>query len=142
MVWWFKSRKNSSHSATQHAVAAKARGLFNEIQQKDGGNDTFAASKGWFVRFKQRLQIRCIKISEEPARANTEATRTFTAEFKNIIDDIDFQTDLVFNVGETGLCWGKITVKSLHLDRRKIGYVVSLWYFVIAAKNLLSTGLH
>ena len=78
------------------------------------------------MRFKQRLQIRCIKISEEPARANIEATRAFTAEFKNIIDDTDFQPDLVFNVGETGLCWGKITVKSLHLDRRKIGYVVSL----------------
>ena len=31
---------------TQHAIAANARGLFKEIQQKEGGNETFNASKG------------------------------------------------------------------------------------------------
>ena len=38
---------------TQCAIAAKARSLFDEIQQKEGGNETFNANKGWFARFKQ-----------------------------------------------------------------------------------------
>ena len=57
-----------------------------------------AASKGWFARFKQRSQIRCIKISVEAASADIEATRTFTAEFKKTIEDNDFPPDLVLNV--------------------------------------------
>jgi len=36
---------------TQHVIAAKARGLFDKIQQK-GGNETFNASKGWIARFQ------------------------------------------------------------------------------------------
>ena len=90
---------------TQHAIAAKARSLFDEIQQREGGNETFTASKGWFARFKQRLQIHCTKIRREAASAIIEATCTFTTEFKKIIEDNDFLPDLVFNMDETGLYW-------------------------------------
>jgi hypothetical protein len=54
-------------------------------------------------RFKQPLQIHCIKISGEAASADIEATCMFTADFKNIIEDNDFPPDLVFIVDETGL---------------------------------------
>jgi len=40
-------------SLTQRAIAAKAKSLLDEIQQKEGGNETVTASKGWFARFKQ-----------------------------------------------------------------------------------------
>ena len=53
----------------QRAVTAKAGSIFDEIQQKEGGNETFTASKGWFARFKQRSQIHCLKISGEAASA-------------------------------------------------------------------------
>jgi len=53
------------------------------------------------------LQIHCIKIIEEAASADIEATRVFTAEFKKIIED-DFPPDLVFNVDETGLFWKQV----------------------------------
>jgi len=74
--------------------------LFDEIQQKEGGNETFTVSKGWFARFKQRLQICCIKISGEAASADIEATRAFNAELEKIIEISDFPPDLVFNVDE------------------------------------------
>jgi len=54
------------------------------------------------------LQIHRIKISGEAASANNEATYTFTAEFKIIMEDNDFPPDLVFNVDETGLYWKKL----------------------------------
>jgi hypothetical protein len=63
-------------------------GIFlTKFKQNEGGNETFSASKGWFTTFKQRSQIHCIKISGEAASADIEATRTFTAEFKKIIED-------------------------------------------------------
>ena len=56
--------------------------LFDEIQQNDCVKETFTAGKGWFASFKQRSQIRCIKISGEAASADIEATRAFTTELK------------------------------------------------------------
>jgi len=88
------SQKRIPH--TQHVIAAKTRSLFDEIQQKEGGNETFNASKGWFARFKQRSQIHCIKISGEAASADTEATCAFTTEFKKIIENNDFSTRSCF----------------------------------------------
>ena len=96
LTLWVDDLNQKRIPLTQRAIAAKARSLFDEIQQKEGGNETFAASKGWFVRFKQRSQIHCIKISGEAASADIEATCTFTAEFKKIIEDNDFPPDLVF----------------------------------------------
>ena len=93
---------------TQCAIAAKARSLFDKIQQKEGGNETFTASKGSFARFKQCCQIHCIKISGEAASADIEATRVFTAEFKKIFEDNGCPPDCVFNMDETGLYWIKL----------------------------------
>ena len=68
-----------------------------KFNKKEGGNETFNASKGWFARFKQHC-IHCVKISGEAANADIEATRAFIAEFKKIIEENDFPPDLVFNV--------------------------------------------
>ena len=74
--------------------------------------ETFTASKGWFARFKQQLQIHCIKMSGEASSADTEAICTFTAEFKKIIDDNDFTPDLVFNMDESGLYWKQLSSRT------------------------------
>ena len=117
---WVDDLNQKRIPLAQRAIAAKVMSLSDIIQQKEGGNETFTASKGWFARFKQRSQIHCIKFSGEAASANIKATRAFTAEFKKIIEDNDFPSDFVFNVDETGLYW-KVTVRNLYLDGRKIG---------------------
>jgi hypothetical protein len=38
-------KKKKGISLTQRAIAAKARSVFDEIQQKEGGSETFAVSK-------------------------------------------------------------------------------------------------
>jgi len=65
------------------------------------------------------LQIHCIQISGEAASANIEATCTFTAEFKKIMEDNDFPPDLVFNVDETGLYWKKLLPRTYILKEEK-----------------------
>ena len=108
LTLWVDDLNQKRIPLTQCATAAKAMSLFDKIQQKEGGNKTFTASKGWFARFKQCSQIHCIKINGQAASANIEATHAFTTEFKKIIGDSDFPPDLVFNVDETGLYWTKL----------------------------------
>ena len=108
LTLWVDNLNQKRIPLTQIAIAAKARSLFDENQQKERGNKTCTASKGWFARFKQRSQIHYIKICGEAASADTEATRAFTAEFKKIIEDNDFPPDLDFNVDEIGLFLKKL----------------------------------
>ena len=75
LTLWIDDLNQKRIPVTHRAIAAKARSLFEEIQRKEGGNETFTASKGWFTRFKQRSQIHCMKVSGETASADIEATR-------------------------------------------------------------------
>jgi len=118
LTLWVNDLNQKRIPLTRRAIAAEVRSLFDETQQK-GGNETFNASKGWFARFKQHSQIHCIKISGEAAGADIEAIRSFTAEFKKIIEDNDFPPDLVFNVDETGLYWEKLPSRTYILREEK-----------------------
>lgn len=60
---WMYDLNQQQIPLTQSCIASKAKTLFGEIQQKEGGNETFAASKGWFARFKKRSQIYNVKIT-------------------------------------------------------------------------------
>ena len=107
LTLWVDDLNQKRIPLTQRAVVAKARSVSGEIKKKNGYK-TFTASKGWFASFEQCSQIHCIKKSGEAASANIEATCTFTAEFKKIIEDNVFPPDTVFNVDETGLYWKKL----------------------------------
>ena len=47
---WVDDLNQKRIPLTQCDIAANARSLFDEIQQKVGGNETFSASKGWKVQ--------------------------------------------------------------------------------------------
>jgi len=81
LTLWVDDLNQKRIPLTRRAIAAKARNIFDEIQQKESGNETFYASKGWLARLKQLSQIHCIKISGGAASVDIEATRAFTAEF-------------------------------------------------------------
>ena len=124
---WVDGLNQKGIPLTHRAIVAKASSLFDEIQHKEGGNETFTASKGLFARFKQRSQIHCIKISVEAASADIEATRAFTAEFKTIIENNDFPPDLVFNVDETALYWKTLPSKTYISMEEKSVPVLTFW---------------
>jgi len=119
LTLWVDDLNKKRITLTQRAIGARARSLFDEIQQKEGGNETFTASKGQFARFKQHSQIHCIKISGEAASGDNQATCTFTTEIKKITED-DFPPDLVFNMDETGLYWKKLPSRSYISGEEKL----------------------
>jgi hypothetical protein len=57
LTLWVDDLNQKRIPLTHCAIAVKASSLIDKIQQKEGGNETFAASKGWFARLKQCLQI-------------------------------------------------------------------------------------
>jgi len=46
LTLWVDDLNKKRIHLTQRAIAAKDRSLFDEIQQNEGGNETFNASKG------------------------------------------------------------------------------------------------
>ena len=60
---------------------------YEDFQRKDGTEEDtkpFAASRGWLHRFRNRFNLKNIKIIGEAALADEEAAATFPAELKKI----------------------------------------------------------
>jgi hypothetical protein len=84
----------------QSAICYKMKSLFDGIKQKEGGDDTFRASKGWFTNFKQRTKI---KLTGEVASASEEAGREYPEHFRQLVEEGKYPPALLFSVDETGL---------------------------------------
>jgi len=50
LTLWVNDLNQKRILLTQHDIAVRARSIFDEIQQKVGGNETFSASIGWKVQ--------------------------------------------------------------------------------------------
>jgi len=67
----------------------------------------FCGSRGWFAGFKQRSDLRHVKIRGESANADHEEAEMFITNLKCYIDNIGYDPRQIFNVDETGLMWQK-----------------------------------
>ncbi|XP_017772826.1 PREDICTED: tigger transposable element-derived protein 1-like [Nicrophorus vespilloides] len=106
LVLWVEDSNRNNVLVTQAVVLEKAKTLFDEICMQSGSTETFNASKGWFHRFKNRTKIQITKVSGEATNINVAEIYPF--EFKRLIDEGTYQSDLVFSVGEVGLYWKKL----------------------------------
>ena len=95
-------------------IQEKAKSLFEDLKAKAGegaDEETFAASQGWFQRFKKRANLHHVSVSGEAASADTEAAEKFPTQLKEIIDAGSYTSQQIFNVDETGLFWKKMPEK-------------------------------
>ena len=65
--------------------------------------ETFAASHGWFQRFKRRANLHHVSFPGKAASADKVAAKKFPINRKEIIDARCFAPQQIFNVDETGL---------------------------------------
>ena len=102
-------------------IQEKAKSLFEDLKAKAGegaDEETFAASQGWFQRFKKRANLHHVSVSGEAASADTEAAEKFPTQLKEIIDAGSFTSQQIFIVDETGLFWKKMPEKT-YISRKE-----------------------
>nr|XP_022905269.1 tigger transposable element-derived protein 1-like [Onthophagus taurus] len=95
----------------QNTVCSQAKLIFEKLKEKAGEavkDETFAASNGWFDRFKVRCNWHSIAESGEAASADREAAVSFPKTLKSLIVEGGYTSQTIFNVDETGLFWKKM----------------------------------
>ncbi|XP_042226459.1 tigger transposable element-derived protein 1-like [Homarus americanus] len=79
---------------------------------EEEGAKPFLANKGWFERFKRRLNLHNINMTGEAASADTDSAHKYPAELKKIIDEGGYTPEQVYNVVETGLFWKRMPART------------------------------
>lgn len=88
---------------SQAIICDKAESIFDELNEKEGGDETFGGSRAWFAGYKRRTECRSVKITDEAA-----GVEAFLLEFQAIVQSYEYPEDLTFSADKTGLYWKRI----------------------------------
>lgn len=89
-----------------------------------GGGGSFVASTGWLTRFKSRHGIQQLDIQGEKLSRDSQTPTAFVTNFAKLLTDNHYDSGLVYNADETGLCWKNLPSKTLasQQEKRAPGY--------------------
>lgn len=108
---WIEDQVQHCVPLTQVTIQEKARNIFTYLQEHEGDGlavETFQASRGWYEKFKRRINLHNLPVCGDSEIADKQAARKFSTTFKTIIDYASYPPELVFNVSETGLFWKRL----------------------------------
>ncbi|XP_054426242.1 tigger transposable element-derived protein 1-like [Pteronotus mesoamericanus] len=104
---WLEDQNQRNMPLSVAMIQEKAKSLFDDLQHEQGESsqkEKFSASKGWFVRFKERHCLPHFKMNST-APSSKDA---YPEVLKSIIEEGEYTPQQVFNVDETGLYWKRM----------------------------------